>query len=212
MMSFLYIVVIPNTLSMAYSYSHSSQPVSRASANNISNKGTSLNPPVQNFGDVVQRLTLIQDNSDSEILFEKRYQDNPKTHLSGFHNYAIDKFDSDNWARSASNRHAELAVLLAYAGGNNITIVSELKPCQPCIADLTKYETNHGKQITVEHFTPYVDKDSASNKAAIQAFYKGKGYIDYTSQIVPHLTDEGKDILGIAPPSPVSSDNDSGSE
>jgi len=182
---------------MAYLHSPAIQPISKASANNISANGISLKPPVQKFTDVVQRVALVEDNSDSDILFEKRYWDDPSTHLSCTHNYAIDKFDPENWARSTSNRHAELGVLLDYQGKDNITIVSELKPCQPCITDLTKYEGRHNKQITVEHFLPYVDADSATNKAAIQKFYKAKGYIDYTTQIAPYLTDEGKELLHI---------------
>lgn len=128
-------------------------------------------PVLQRYSET--QLPVGPNSPSTSFLFSKRVEQGEAT--SGVHNYAV-VLGTWGWAKSTSNRHAEIKLLLGLQPqrGDEILVVSEFKPCAGCKKDMEDYERDHGVTITVFYLIDYVGTGDG-DKDRLRDFYKSIG-------------------------------------
>ncbi|GAB4200662.1 MAG: hypothetical protein OHK0022_21950 [Roseiflexaceae bacterium] len=134
--------------------------------------------PSSKGGAMIQRyeeydLSNLHDVRDEAVnfLFSKRVEEGDAT--SGVHNYAYAYGINGVWAKSKSNGHAEIMILnqIPRDGIDELTIISEFKPCKYCSKDMEEFEHRHGIKIEVCYLIDYAATGDG-DKDKVRKFYK----------------------------------------
>ncbi len=144
----------------------------------------------------VQRLKIRKNpdkKKDANIFF--RLRDSEGDAESCAHNYAFINGVESIWAKSSGSGHAETQLTGLYAKDEeDLHIVSELHPCDPCQKFLPKVEKERDMKITVYYNLPYKDTGEG-NKGEILKMYQGYRWLSSDSKYATYILTQGEEVL-----------------
>ncbi|WP_394749989.1 eCIS core domain-containing protein [Spongiimicrobium salis] len=110
-----------------------------------------------------------------KAMFRQRVAD--KTATTGSHNYAYN-LNNDEIAKSGTSGHAEILLLSSSSAkkGDEVTIISEYKPCKFCQEQIEKIEESRGIKVKVIWLLGYEEKGDG-DKDATRSFYRKKKWL-----------------------------------